>query len=157
MVARNALGRVAPIIAIGLASLACTTGNREVSREYTSGPGAAVGIEGPPGAQTRRSIDLLTRADIIADPVLSSGTAYDAVSRLRPGFLQSRDARTGSVGRRGTQPAVFIGGLYAGEVDVLRSIPASLVAEMRHFRTVEAVSLYGPRYVSGVVVVRLER
>ena len=156
MSARNALERATPIIAIGIASLACTTGNREVNREYTLGTGAAVGVEGLADAWTRRSVDLLTRADIVANPVISSGTAYDAVSRLRPRFLESRSASVTSIGRR-AQPAVFIGGLFAGEVDVLRTIPASAVVEMRHVRPMEAMNRYGPSYTSGVVVVRLER
>jgi hypothetical protein len=117
------------------------------------GDGFAAGGEGAP----YHCSTPLIAADLSAAPGLANATAYDAVLRLRPGFLNPRDARTGTIASRGVLPAVFVDGVHYGGLDDLRVIAASAVAEMQYVRSFDALHRYGPGYPAGVILVRLRR
>ena len=120
-------------------------------------PSASVALDRSVAPLPSRTGDALIAADLSAAPGLANATAYDAVVRLRPGFLHPRDARTGTIASRGVLPAVFVEGAFYGGVEVLRVISASAVAEMRYVRSFDAMHRYGPAYRAGVILVRLRR
>jgi hypothetical protein len=148
------------IAMIGAVALGCATASRE------SGKRGDATIRSPSESVVRdrsltplpsRASDALTAAELSATSGVATATAYDVVVRLRPGFLSPRDARTGIIASGGVLPAVFIDGVFVGEVDALRSIAAPAVAEMQYVRPFDALHRYGPDYRGGVIVVRLRR
>jgi type IV pilus biogenesis protein CpaD/CtpE len=80
---------------------------------------AACASTGSTTGSTRSPYDALTAEDIAST---GTNTAYDAISRLQPGWLQA--ARSGQV-------AIFVNGTPAGGVNFLHQIPASQVSEAR--------------------------
>jgi hypothetical protein len=104
-----------------------------------------------------RAADVLTAAELASSPGLASATAYDAVVRLRSSFLRSREARTGTIAARDMLPAVFVDGMYYGDVDALRLIAIFAVEKIQYVRSFDALARYGPNYSAGVILVTLER
>ena len=93
--------------------------------------------------------NVLTREEIAAAPVT---TAYDALDRLRPSFL--RPHATG--GRPATAYAVvFIDGVRRGALDVLRSVAANSILEIRYLTAADATTRYGLDIQGGVIDVKL--
>ncbi len=93
--------------------------------------------------------NVLTRDEIVAAPV---SNAYEAIDRLRPSFL--RPHATG--GRPATAYAiVFIDGVRRGALDVLRSVAANTIKEIRYLTAADATTRYGLDIEGGVIDVRL--
>jgi hypothetical protein len=93
--------------------------------------------------------NILTREEIAAAPV---GNAYEALDRLRPNFL--RPHATG--GRPATAYAiVFIDGVRRGALDVLRSVAANSIVEIRYLSAADATTRYGLDIQGGVIDVKL--
>ncbi len=143
---------------LGAAVLGCAMASGDVAhgRDPTIQSPSAVGDD-LLTPRPRRTGDALLASDLSAAPNLANATAYDVVLRLRPGFLQPRDPRTGIIASRGALPAVFLDGTYYGGVDVLRGIVASAVAEMQYVRPFDALYRYGPAYGAGVILLHLKR
>ena len=82
----------------------------------------------------------LTAADFEAVP--NATNALEAVRQLRPLFLQPRP---GGYTARGEPPviAVYINDMYAGNVDVLQTIPPGQVESMRYLQRTEAMTFAG--------------
>ncbi len=97
------------------------------------------------GSGTRSNADLITREDLAAVPVVS---AYDAIQRLRPRWLQ----RSG----RGV-PRVVIGRTQRTNISELRRIRADDVESIRFLRGGDATTLYGTGFTGGAIVVTLRR
>jgi hypothetical protein len=143
---------------IATAALGCATASRGIGQGADAtmqGPSALVALD--PSVVLGRKSDLLTAAELSAALGLADMTAYDAVLRLRPGFLNPRDPVTGAIGARDVLPAVFVNGMYSGGPEVLRVISVSAVAEMQYVRSLDALYRYGPQYGAGVILVRLRR
>ena len=99
--------------------------------------------------EPRARNNVLTREEIAAAPV---GNAYEALDRLRPSFL--RPHPTG--GRPATAYAtVFIDGVRRGTPDVLRSVAANSIAEIRYLTAADATTRYGLDVQGGVIDVKL--
>jgi hypothetical protein len=112
----------------------------------TAACGAAqTGSEDRPRPTSR---DLLTAEQVAATGLTS---AYDVISRLQPGWLQSA---------RGSTVAVFVNGSMVGDVEFLRELPASQVAEARYitYRNLQAelgaAKAYG---LNGAIMIRTSR
>ena len=73
-------------------------------------------------------------------------SAYDAVQRLRPRWLQLR-------GGTDIPPVVFLDGSNMGGPETLRTIQASSVREMRYRDGRDATTRYGTGYGGGVIEV----
>ncbi len=99
-------------------------------------------------AAERGSSDLLTRQEIAAIP---ADNAFDAVQRLRPEFLRERATGFGNSER----PVVYINGIRQGGVEVLRSIAASSVSEIRYLSAASASTRYGLNVSAGVIDVKV--
>lgn len=100
------------------------------------------------------------RANLLtADEILAAHadvtTAYDALARLRPNWLTSRGPT--SFINRGTEFAsVFVDGEQYGNLNSLRNIHASQVADIRYYSSAEAGGRFGVRAgTSGVIEVRM--
>jgi hypothetical protein len=144
----------------GAVALGCATASRAIDHDgdpTIQNPSASVALDRSVAPLPSRTGDALTAADLSGAPGLAHATAYDAVVQLRPGFLNPRDARTGTIASRGVLPAVFVEGAFYGGVEVLRVIAASAVAEMQYVRSFDAMRRYGPDYRAGVILVRLKR
>jgi len=99
--------------------------------------------------EPRTRNNVLTREEIAAAPV---GNAYEALDRLRPNFL--RPHATG--GRPATAyPVVFIDGVRRGALDVLRSVAANSIVEIRYLTAADATTRYGLDVQGGVIDVKL--
>jgi hypothetical protein len=93
-------------------------------------------IPGAPGA-TSRATARAPRDRTLGPEDLArvdrTQSLYDAIVALRPQFLTFR----------GTQPTVYVNGVLAGPVSVLRDIPVAWVERVRMLSPDEATLLYG--------------
>ncbi len=143
---------------IGVAMLGCATASHEPRRDRAAtlrAPTTAIARDPAIASFPWRASDVLTAAELSAMG-LTGATAYDALLRLRPGFLNPRDVRTSITGIR-VPPAVLVEGAYWGGPEALRDLVASAVAEVQYLRPMDAIHRFGPDYVAGVILVRLRR
>jgi hypothetical protein len=118
--------------------------------------GLSVGAVPADGSPTVIRSSTVSRGDVILPAEIqaaSSETAYDAVLRLRPRFFTSN--RSTSSGRPPIRPSVVLERGLVEPVEVLRLVPADVVAEIHFVEPDEARVKYGPAYTAGVIVVRL--
>ena len=97
-----------------------------------------------------------SRGDVILPAEIqaaSRATAYDAVLWLRPRFFTSN--RSAGSGRPPIRPSVVLERGLIEPIDVLRLVPADVVAEIHFVEADEARVKYGPAYTAGIIVVRL--
>ena len=106
--------------------------------------GSACASSGPPDqSRPRRNRNLIT-ADELSE--LSVATAYDAVRRLRPAWLQAR-------GRSGL-PVVFRNDArWGSDPSSLESIRINGVSEIRFLNARDATTRYGTGFTGGVILV----
>lgn len=95
-------------------------------------------------ADYRRSTVLLPDEIDRAHP----GTAYDAVERLRPAFLQSTRGVSAPLERR-----VYVDGMWVGGLSALRTISPLTVREIRFLSAIEATARFGAGNGAGAVLV----
>ena len=136
---RSSPGRVA-LITLLLLSAACRTGTQPFSRYHE------------PRRVSRKS-DVLELREISAAQV---SNAHEAVLRLRPEFLRQR-ARPSSDQPTGAFPTVYVNGVREGGPEMLRTIPARVVMEIRYLGPTAASSQFGPFHPDGVIAVRTKR
>ena len=103
---------------------------------------------GPSVRQT--SADVLAHAEIQTARV---DDAYEAVVRFRPEFL-SRRSMAAVADQTTITPVVYVNGVRQGSAEVLRSIPARTVVEIRYLSATAASSQFGPYHAAGVLAVR---
>lgn len=86
------------------------------------------------------------------------GTAYDVISRLRPEFLVSRGQTTISNGTAASSyPNIYLDGVPYGDINTLRTIDASHIAEVRLFQAWEAQTKFGVGNNGGVIAITTRR
>ena len=109
---------------------------------------------GSGGSGVRRDPNLITQEELQTQP---SGTAYDAVQRLRPNWLRMRSSAM--VGGTGTAnlPRVFVDERDFGNMDSLRSFNLDSVSEISFLSATDATTRYGTGYAGGIIHVRLKR
>ncbi len=97
------------------------------------------------GGRTSRSgnSDLLTATEL--EPMISL-TAYQAIRRLRPNWLNARG--------NAPPPVVFVDGVRMGGLEVLSSLSATDFVEMRHRSAPDATTLYGTGVGGGTIELR---
>lgn len=99
-------------------------------------------------AGARPSSDLLTQREIATVP---AANAYEAVQRLRPAFLRARSTAT-----RTTEYAVVVlDGVRRGNPELLKTIPAAQIQEIRYLSARDATTRYGLNVSAGVLEVKL--
>ena len=110
----------------------------------------------PHHAVARTGYDALTSSELIT-VAGTTQNAYSAVERLRPLFLATR-AGVGTVRATSPQIYVFINGSFAGDVDVLKTLPLATIESIRRVQATAAFTQYGEiRSGDGVIMVRLRR
>ena len=73
--------------------------------------------------------------------------------RFRPEFLRRR-SDAAATDPTGGLPVVYMNGTRQGGTDVLRTIPAAVVVEIRYLSPTAASHEFGPFYPGGVIAVR---
>jgi hypothetical protein len=107
---------------------------------------------GPKASATDAGSNVITQSELdAAGPV----TAYDAVQRLRPSYLRGRGPTSVVSATARTRPAVFVNATEYGEVESLRSFPASRVQTIRFYSGPEAATKFGSTYGAGVIQVTM--
>lgn len=104
--------------------------------------------------------NVLTAAEI--DNGAQITTAYDAVSRLRPMWLNPSDVTIQSAGTVGqsvqiAKVRVYVNDFNVGDVDYLKSVAAESVQEMRFLSQNETASRYGPTDGQVAIVLILKK
>jgi outer membrane cobalamin receptor len=93
-------------------------------------------------------IDTVTEEEIDA---MRATSAYDVVARTHAEYLHSR-GRQSLDSRMPAIPAhVYVDDTFYGEIDTLKAIPASQLAEVRFFQGYEAQYRFGSGHMGGVV------
>jgi hypothetical protein len=98
--------------------------------------------------------DLISPDEVLG--ARSANTAYDLVAHLRPSFLQSRGP-TSLLLTTPTLPDLSIDGGQVEQIDVLRSISARDVVDMRLLGRSKAEQMLGGTHEAGTILVRLRR
>jgi hypothetical protein len=101
---------------------------------------------------SRGSPNLITRQQLEA---LETMSAYDAIQRLRPTWLQSRGPTSLLSGP--TLPRVHINDSRSRTIDELRSLSVIEVELIEYRNATDATTLYGTGYPGGVIEVRTRR
>ena len=99
---------------------------------------------------TNRNADFIT-AEELADPSVSSGTALEAVQRLRPRFLMTRGAVSGRNTSAGSVHVSVDGGPLL-TVDNLSRLRPAQIAEIRYLNSSDAAQRFGTSAASGGVI-----
>ena len=102
-----------------------------------------------PSAAPRRA-DFLTAEEIVGANA-DVGTAYDALSRLRPNWLAAHGATSFNPAGNGFA-IVFVDGQRYGDINSLRNIEAYQVADIRYYDVTQAGARFGLRGGSGGVI-----
>jgi hypothetical protein len=102
--------------------------------------GSNASADVPPLPTLRKAV--VISSDEIETAHADVGTVYDAVSRLRPNWRYAMVLVDGQQQR--------------GGIDILRSIPASEVADIRYYDITEAGATFGLKTTGGVVDVRMK-
>jgi hypothetical protein len=80
-----------------------------------------------------------------------AASAFDAVSKLRPMFLQSRGKLDVAPGTLPAMPRVYVDDQYYGEAGTLREIPSSSILSIRFYTAAEAQYKFGRGNEAGVI------
>ena len=92
--------------------------------------------------------NVVTSADIL--PEMKS--AYDVLTNRRPRWLHARGMLPSDEG-----PLVYLEGVRYGGCEMLKSIEASTIAELRFLDARDATTRFGSGHTSGIILVTLRR
>lgn len=125
-----------------------------VSSCRTTAPGGSGALKAATRVErlTTTSPELLGYAEISSAQVTN---AHEAVTRLRPQFLRRHWPAMTSTGEG--QPVIYLDGVRQGGADMLRSIPANVVHEIRYLSGSAANAEFGRWHPGGVISVRSRR
>ena len=138
------LGRICLFLAAPVLVPGCRSAH-QTSLVPFAGPSAS--------AATSRSSDVIDRVEIESVRV---NNAHEAVVRLRPEFLRRRGASAAS-DPNGGLATVYLDGVRQGGPDMLFSIPAGAILEIRYVTAIAAGGALGPFHRGGVIWVRTKR
>jgi len=95
--------------------------------------------------------NLITRSEL---NTASNLTTYEALQRLRPLFLRDRGPVSLVNATAHSRPVVFVDMTEYGELETLKSLPASRVEEVRFYPGPQAATRFGSVY-GGAGVIQL--
>ena len=106
---------------------------------------------GPRNSPVSPRMARILNSEEVFDAKADQGSAYDALARLRPNWLavhgvSSFDARDAEYAE------VYIDGQHHGNLETLRSIPASDVRAYKYYDVTEAGATFGLRAGTGGVI-----
>jgi hypothetical protein len=118
-----------------------------------SGATPAPDPESPPPSSARagRSGPQLLSADELSDPALGDADLTTVLKRLRPAFLNYRGAVSANNPEGGTTHVSIDAGPLA-TLDVLSTLRASQVSEVRYLSASEAAMRFGASAMAGPVI-----
>lgn len=93
---------------------------------------------------------LITEDEIVAS---RATTAYEVIKKLRANFLTYRGETSLDKSRSTPYPTVYLDGQEFGPIAILRTIPAAQIGSIRLYRSWEANTKFGSRYMGGVIEV----
>lgn len=99
------------------------------------------------------SRDVLTAADLEG---MESLTAYEAIRRLRPGWLRVRGQTTMTDPDR-EMPRIYLDGSFHGDGTSLHAIPMVNVMEIRYLSAREATTRFGTGHTAGAILILTRR
>ena len=106
-----------------------------------------------PSESHAKTTNFLTAQEIIGANA-DVNTAYDAIARLRPNWLAPRGAMSSNTEATGYATVYLDGQLYGG-IEMLKSIAAYHVADIRYYDITQAGARFGVRAgTSGAIEVR---
>jgi outer membrane cobalamin receptor len=105
----------------------------------------------PHRSTVRGSYDshLITEDEIVASHATD---AFEVVRKLRGNFLSNR-GETSLYARSSPYPTVYVDEQRYGEISILRTIPADVIATIRLYRAWEATTRYGVGNMGGVIAI----
>ena len=103
--------------------------------------------------ETRRNRNLITLEELAPLPSLS---AFEAVQRLRPAWLQSRGPMSGGAATR-SYPHVMMDGIHMGDINTLRDLRTDNVQELRFISARDATTQFGTGYMAGIIEIITRR
>lgn len=107
-------------------------------------------------APTSRDPAVLTRTELLAS-AQATKDLYEAIRSLRPNFISPLGTRSaGAQSRALPKPVVYVDGALSGELEVLHSIMAVNVEEVRFRSPSEAADL-APNAPGGAIMVTLHK
>jgi hypothetical protein len=140
---------VSPLaLACACITLSFSTACGSITSQQPSGRIASLARAATP---PERAFDVMSSADVASVGAL---TAYEALARLRPELVGGMPTVYGSGPR---MPVLYVNGVRDGHIDLLATIPAKLISEMRYYRPSEARIRFGIRDDFGVLAVRTRR
>ena len=104
-------------------------------------------------SSTRGSRDVITREELMTQ---ERGSAYDAVARLRPRWLQSRGVGSVTSPTRDT-PRVYVDGQLYGDVNSLHQIDMRDIQQLRYMSASDATTRYGTNHTAGAIIITTVR
>ncbi|HSW28854.1 MAG TPA: hypothetical protein VLH75_05075 [Longimicrobiales bacterium] len=129
MTLRHTVRTTLPLLLLALAAAACST------RAGSAGATPA-----------RSSMERITEAEL--EPIAQL-SAFEAIQRLRPRWLQSRT---------GLLPTVHVDGSVRGDgEEILASIPSSEVEGMQYLSASDATTRFGTDYASGAILITTKK
>jgi len=110
------------------------------------------------GVPAPRSSSTTLSAEEMAARNLDRGTLYDAISRLRSNWLKhsARTYETQSATSE-TSAVVFVEGQRYGDVESLKNIDASQIADVRYYSPAESAKFGIQAGFSGVIEVSIKK
>lgn len=103
----------------------------------------------PSTARAARSPNVITKEEIVAS---HANNAYDAVSMLRPAFLNFHGQTTINGSDTG-YPKVYLEHILFGDLSSLRTMDVNGIREIHYYNGAEASSRFGLGNVSGAIEV----
>jgi len=110
-------------------------------------------------APARNAIPGDYNASIISEAELrnsSTQTAYEAIRKLRPSFLNYQ-AQTSVGNPTPGVPVVFVNERFADDLNLLHQLLISQIENIRFFKPTEAMIKYGTDRTGGVIAVTLRQ
>jgi hypothetical protein len=103
----------------------------------------------PSTTHTARDPNVITREEIVAS---QASNAYDAVSRLRPNFLQFH-GKTTMTGSDTGYPKVYLDRMLFGDISTLKTLDVNSIREIRYYNGPAASNRFGLGNISGAIEV----
>ena len=83
-----------------------------------------------------------------------TATAYDAIRKLRPNFLNYQ-AQTSVANPAPGVPVVFLNERFAGDLNLLNQLLVTQIQSIRFFKPADAMIKYGTDRTGGVIAITL--
>lgn len=106
-------------------------------------------------AAAKPTTELASDSSVITEEeIVNSGavTAYDAIKKIHANFLSYRGPTTLNQ-TSSPVPTVYVDGQLFGLLATLRTIPSAQIAEIRMYRSWEAMTRFGNGNMGGVIAI----